>query len=377
MAEKRDYYEVLGVPKTASTDEIKKAYRKMAKENHPDLNPDDKESEARFKQASEAYEVLSDSDKKARYDQFGHAGVDPSYSSGFDGFSGFGGVDFDLGSIFDSFFGGGGGSSSARRNGPQKGDSVRASIAISFEEAAFGVEKEISYTRVEACEECGGSGATKGSTPQTCDQCKGTGTVKTVRQTPFGSMSQSGVCLKCGGTGKIISDPCKRCNGKGLLRKNKKLSVSIPAGIDNGQTLSVRAQGDAGKNGGATGDLLLTVSVKPHGVFERDGNSVLCDMPITFVQATLGAELEVPTLDGKVKYTMPEGTQTGTVFRLKGKGIPNLGGKGRGDQFVTVTVEIPRNLSDEQKAQLRRIGEIVGDDSHSKRKSFFERFGLK
>ncbi len=377
--EKRDYYEVLGVSKTATDDEIKKAYRKKAKENHPDLNPGDAAAEARFKEAGEAYEVLSDSEKRARYDQFGFAGVDPNYGAGAGGgYGSYGGFsDFsDLGSIFNDFFGGGA-STAQRRNAPARGESVRTSVVISFEEAAFGCKKEVSVSRVETCSECGGSGAEKGSDVETCSTCKGRGSINTVRQTVFGAIQQSTTCPNCGGRGKTIKNPCPTCKGKGKVRKNKKITVNIPAGIDNGQTISLSGQGNAGSNGGPSGDLLVTVSVRPHAIFEREGSSVYCEIPITFVQAALGAELEVPTLDGKVKYTMPEGTQTGTVFRLRGKGMPVLNSKTRGDQYVTVVVETPRNLSSEQKELLRRLGDSMGDESHARRKSFFDKIKEK
>ncbi len=360
MADKRDYYDVLGVSRSASEDEIKKAYRKLAKENHPDLHPGDTAAEARFKEINEAYEVLSDKDKRAKYDQFGHAAFDPN--AGFDGFGGGGasGFDFDLGSIFDSFFGGGG-SSQRRRNAPQRGESIRAGITLSFEEAVFGCDKEVSVNRVEACDSCGGSGCAEGTTPEVCSECHGTGTVQSVRQTAFGAFSQTTTCRKCGGRGKIIHQPCPKCKGAGQVRRTKKISVQIPAGIDDGQTISLRGQGNAGVNGGPTGDLLITVSVRPHPYFVRDGSSILYEMPISIVQASLGCDLEVPTLDGKVQYHVPEGTQTGTVFRLRGKGVPHLRGDGRGDQYVTVTVETPKNLTAEQKRLLEELGESLGE----------------
>lgn len=374
---KRDYYEVLGVSKTASDDEIKKAYRKKAKENHPDLNPGDKEAEARFKEAGEAYEVLGDPDKRKRYDQFGFAGVDPNYGAGAGGYGDFGGFggfsDFsDLGSIFSDFFGGGG-STSQRRNAPSRGESIRSSVTLEFEEAAFGCKKEINISRIETCPDCNGTGAENSADIETCSRCKGRGSVTSVRQTAFGAIQQSSTCPQCGGTGKIIKNPCTKCKGKGKIRRNKKIEVNIPAGIDDGQTISIGGQGNAGSNGGPSGDLLVTVSVRDHAIFEREGSSIYCEIPVTFVQAALGAELEVPTLDGKVKYTMPEGTQTGTVFRLRGKGVPVLNSKGRGDQYVTVTVETPRNLTSEQKELLRKLGATLGDASHAKRKSFFDK----
>ena len=374
--QKRDYYEVLGVQKGASEPDIKKAYRKLAKENHPDLNPGDKEAEARFMEINEAYEVLSDSDKRARYDQFGFAGVDPNYAAQNGGYGGFdGGFDFgDLGDIFGSFFGGGFGGGTRSRTGPQRGESLRMALTIAFEEAAFGCEKEVSLERVEQCETCGGSGAAPGTSPETCSNCGGTGTVQQRRQTPMGVFATTSPCPRCGGKGKIIPSPCKECGGSGQVRRHKTVMVSIPAGIDNGQIISLRGQGNAGKNGGPAGDLQIVVSVQRHQLFRRDGADVYCDAPITFTQAVLGGELEIPTIDGKVKYDIPEGTQTGTTFRLRGKGIPNVNGRGRGDQYVTVNIETPRNLNREQKEALRRFSETLKENNYKERKSFFDKF---
>ena len=378
MAEqKRDYYEVLGVSRGASEDEIKKAYKKMARKYHPDLNPGDKTAEEKFKEVNEAYEVLSDADKKARYDQYGHAGVDPNFGAGgfgggFDGSFDFG----DLGDIFGSFFGGGFGGARANPNAPQRGESLRTSVNISFEEAAFGCEKEVSIDRIEQCPDCRGSGCAKGTTAEVCPDCRGSGVIQQRRQTPLGYMSTSAPCQRCGGKGKIIHQPCPKCGGKGMIRHRKTIKVSIPAGIDNGQTISLRAQGNAGKNGGPAGDLLIVVSVRPHEIFRREGTSVLCEAPITFTQAVLGAELEIPTIDGKVKYTIPEGTQSGTTFRLKGKGIPGLNGRGRGDQYVTVYIETPRNLNREQKEALKKFSESLGEKNYEEHKSFFGKFKL-
>ena len=379
MAEqKRDYYEVLGVQKGATEAEIKKAYRKLAKENHPDLHPGDKEAEARFKEINEAYEVLSDSDKRSRYDQFGFAGVDPSYGAGAGGYGGGfeGGFDFgDLGDIFGSFFGGGFGGGGARsRTGPQRGESLRMGLTISFEEAAFGCEKEVSLERVEQCAACHGSGAAAGTSPETCPNCHGTGQVQQRRQTPMGVFATTTTCPRCGGKGKIISNPCKDCGGTGQVRRRKTVKVTIPAGIDDGQTISLRGQGNAGRNGGPAGDLLLVIGVRPHPLFRREGTSVLCEAPITFTQAVLGGEMEIPTIDGKVKYEIPEGTQTGTTFRLRGKGIPNMNGRGRGDQYVTVYIETPRNLTREQKEALRKFSDTLKENNYEERKSFFKKF---
>ena len=377
MAEqKRDYYEVLGVSKGASEDEIKKAYKKLARKYHPDLNPDNKEAEEKFKEVNEAYEVLSDANKKARYDQFGFAGVDPSYGAGGGGGGFDGSFDFgDLGDIFGSFFGGGfGGARRTNPNAPQRGESIRMAVTISFEEAAFGCEKSVSVDRMEQCNTCHGNGCAAGTTPEICPDCHGTGQVQVRRQTPMGVFATSSPCSRCGGKGKIIHQPCPDCHGSGAVRQHRTIQVSIPAGIDNGQTISVRGQGNAGKNGGPAGDLLVTITVRPHELFRREGTSVLCEAPITFAQAVLGAELEIPTIDGKVKYDLPEGTQSGTTFRLKGKGIPSLNGRGRGDQYVTVYIETPRNLNKEQKEALKKFAESVGDNNYEERKKFFRKF---
>ena len=379
MAEnKRDYYEVLGVSKGASEEEIKKAYKKLARKYHPDMNPGDKEAEEKFKEVNEANEVLSDPEKKARYDQFGFAGVDPGYGAGAGGGAyGAGGFDFgDLGDIFGSFFGGGFGGTRANPNAPQRGESLRTSVTISFEEAAFGCEKEISIERVEQFDTCRGTGCEKGTTAEVCPDCRGTGMVQQRRQTPLGFMSTSAPCGRCGGKGRIIHQPCKACHGSGQLRRRKTLKVTIPAGIDNGQTISLRGQGNVGRNGGPAGDLLIVIAVRPHEIFRREGTSVLCEAPITFTQAVLGAELEIPTIDGKVKYSIPEGTQSGTTFRLKGKGIPGLNGRARGDQYVTVYIETPRNLNREQKEALRKFSDTLGESNYEQRKSFFGKFKL-
>ena len=378
MADKRDYYEVLGLNKGASDDEIKKAYKKQARKYHPDLNPDNKEAEEKFKEVNEAYEVLSDPNKKSRYDQFGHAGVDPNFGAGGGYGGGFdGGFDFgDLGDIFGSFFGGGfgGGARRTNPNAPQRGESIRLSLAITFEEAAFGCEKDVTVERMDQCGTCHGNGCAPGTTPEVCSECRGTGTVQVRRQTPMGVFATTSPCGRCGGKGKIIHQPCPDCKGTGSVRKRKTIKASIPAGIDNGQTISVRGQGHAGKNGGPAGDLLITITVKPHDLFRREGTSVLCDAPITFAQAVLGAELEIPTIDGKVKYDLPEGTQSGTTFRLKGKGIPSINGRGRGDQYVTVYIETPKNLNKEQKEALKKFAEAVGDTNYEERRKFFKKF---
>ena len=372
--EKRDYYEVLGVSKGASEDEIKKAYKKLARKYHPDMNPGDKEAEEKFKEVNEANEVLSDPEKKARYDQFGFAGVDPNYGAGGAGGGFSGGFDFgDLGDIFGSFFGGGFGGGQARRNGPQRGESIRASVSVTFKEAAFGCEKEVTIQRSEQCTTCKGNGCAPGTTPEICPDCHGSGVVQVQQRTPMGVFASNRPCQRCHGTGKIIHQPCTDCGGTGAVRKRKTIKINIPAGIDHGQTISLRGQGNAGKNGGSAGDLLITVMVQPDEVFRREGVDVFCEAPITFAQATLGATLEIPTIDGKVKYDLPEGTQTGSVFRLRGKGIPVLNGRGRGDQYVTVNVETPRNLTREQKEALRTFSDMLGESNYEKRKSFFKK----
>ena len=370
---KRDYYEVLGVKKDASEAEIKRAYRKLAAQYHPDVNHEP-DAEAKFKEINEANEVLSDADKRARYDQFGFAGVDPNFNAGAAGGNPFGGFgDFgDLGDLFGSFFGGG---RSSRRssNAPARGEDISQRVEVTFEEAAFGTEKEISASRIENCDRCSGSGAEPGSSVETCLRCNGRGSVRT-QQNFMGMVMQSdSVCPDCRGTGKVIKTPCTRCKGKGKVRRSFKTKVKIPAGIDDGQTLRVRGEGCTGSNGGPNGDLMVTVSVGKHPIFTRQGQSVYCEMPISFTQAALGAELEVPTLDGKVRYTIGEGTQTGTPFRLKGKGIYYIGSKNRGDQFVTVVVETPTHLGKEQRELLKKLEE-ASDSSQPKRKKFFEKF---
>ena len=368
MADKRDYYEVLGVQKGASEDELKKAYRKLAKENHPDLHPGDKNCEARFKEINEAYEVLSDPDKRAKYDQFGHAAFDPNQGFGGGGFGGFG--DFSgfggFGDIFGDIFGFGGGGGGRNSNAPRKGDNLRANLNIKFEEAAFGVKKDVTLTRIEQCPDCKGSGCAAGTTAEVCPDCKGSGQVKTTQRTPFGMMQSNVQCSKCKGRGKIIHSPCQTCRGIGSIRRQHKVNINVPAGIDDGQTISLRGQGNAGINGGPAGDLLVTILVQPHARFEREGTSILLEQEISFAKAALGAEIEVPTLDGKVKLTVPEGTQTGTMFRLKGKGVPYLRSTGRGDQFVTVRVVVPKGLNSNQKEALKAFAESLGETVETK-----------
>lgn len=373
MAEKRDYYEVLGIQKGASDDEIKKAYRGMAKKYHPDLHPGDAEAEANFKEVNEAYEVLSDKEKRSRYDQFGHAGVDPNFGGGAGGGAYGGGFDFT--DIFDSFFGGGfGGGRRVNPNAPRRGSDVEANLVISFEEAAKGCKKTVSYQQIEDCEECHGTGAAAGTSPKTCPNCNGTGQVRINQRTPFGVVQSTTTCDRCHGTGKIIDTPCKACDGKGKVRRKKSIEITVPAGIADDQILNVSGKGNAGANGGPMGDLHVYVSVRPHPVFERRGNDVWCDMPITFTQAALGADMEVPTLDGKVSYHVHEGAQPGDVFRLKGKGIQDLNTRTKGDQYVRITVEVPKNLTEKQKELLRSFDESAGEKNYQKRKSFFSKF---
>ena len=379
MADKRDYYEVLGIQKGASEDEIKKAYRSLAKKYHPDLNPDNKEAEEKFKEVNEAYEVLSDPSKKERYDQFGHAGVDPSYQGGgFNGgFSGGGFTGgFGMEDIFDSIFGGGvfGGGRSSNPNAARRGQDIQQNITISFMEACNGVNTDITVEKLEKCEECGGNGCAKGTQPDTCPECHGTGQVRVQQRTPFGVISSAKTCSRCNGRGKVINNPCSKCGGYGRTRVNKKLNVSIPAGINDGQTIRLSGQGSNGVNGGPSGDVLLTVSVRPDPLFVRDEYDIHVDIPITFAQAALGDEIVVPTIDGKVKYTVPEGTQTGTVFRLKGKGVKRLNSSSRGDQYVKVYVEVPSKLTKKQKDALKAFEESLEDDkNYTKRPGFFEK----
>ena len=381
MADKRDYYEVLGVAKNANDDELKKAYRKQAKKYHPDLNPGDKEAEASFKEVNEAYEILSDSEKRARYDQFGFAGVDPNYGAGAGGGAGYGGFGggfggVDLGDIFGDLFGGGfgfgGGSSRQNPNAPRKGGDVRVSLALSFMEAVHGCTKTISIGKQEACPECGGSGAAKGTSPETCPDCNGQGYVNRNLRMGGMVMQQRQPCSRCGGQGKIVKTPCGHCHGTGRVSNKKNLEVKIPAGIGDDQSIALRGQGDTGVNGGPAGDVIVIITVRPDPMFERDGYDVWVTVPITYSQAVLGASVVVPTVDGQVEYDVPEGTQSGTTFRLRGKGIQYLGGRGRGDQYVKVTVEIPKKLNRTQRDALAAFEETLKDDNYEQRKGFFK-----
>lgn len=371
MAEKRDYYEVLGLSKNATDDEIKKAYRKAAKANHPDLHPDDKEAETRFKEINEAYEVLSDSTKRARYDQFGFDGPNMGGAGG-SGFGGFGGAD-GFGDIFDFFFNGQQGGRSRQHNGPQRGNDLRYNITLTFEEAAFGCTKEFKFQRNETCDACGGSGAKAGTSPKTCETCHGTGRVRQSVQSLFGQVVQEGACGTCGGTGKIIVDKCPKCSGRGQVRMMRTATVKFPAGVDDGAVKTLSGQGEPGKNGGPAGDLYVYVTVKPHKFFARDQYDLHCEIPISFTQAALGGEIDVPTLEEPVKYDLPEGTQNDTVFRIRNQGIKQLHGNGKGDLYFKVRVEVPKRLNEEQKNLLRELESSLTGKEYEGRKSFFER----
>ena len=387
MATKRDYYEVLGVNKNATEDEIKKAYRKLAKKYHPDANPDNKEeAEAKFKEVNEAYENLSDPQKRRMYDQFGANGPQGfggqggpfgqggyySYSSsGFDNFGDFG----DLGDIFSSIFGGGfggGRTSSSKRNGPSKGADLNVRMEITFEQSYLGVEKEIVITRDEECNHCHGTGAKPGTSPIKCPTCHGTGQVTQVQNTILGQMQTTRTCSACHGTGEIINEPCENCRGKGTVRKQPKIKVKIPAGIDDNQTVVLRGEGEPGKKGGAKGDLYITIKVKRHSIFTRKGNNVLCEIPITITQATLGAELEIPMVDGsKEKYKIPEGTQTGSKFNIRNKGFKSINSNSTGDFIFTVTVQTPKKLSKEQRELLVKLAQTMNEQPPVKKRGLF------
>lgn len=375
MADKRDYYEVLGVNKNATDDELKKAYRKLAKKYHPDANPDNKkEAEAKFKEVNEAYENLSDPQKRRMYDQFGHAG--PQGFGGNSGFysQGFEGFDVDLGDIFSSFFGGGfgGRSSRARNSGPTKGASLRYDIEITFEEAFSGVEKEISFNREETCGTCKGSGAKPGTTVNTCSMCNGTGQVTQMQTTILGQMQTTRTCPNCHGEGKIVTEHCETCRGKGKVRKATKIKVKIPQGIDDGQTVILRGEGAAGTKGGEKGDLFITVHLKKHKIYTRKQSNVYCEIPVTITQATLGANIDVPMVDGSIeKCKIPEATQTGTKFRIKGKGFKNPNSSYAGDFIFTVIVQTPKKLSKEQRTLLEQLAKTMNEQPPVRRKGIF------
>ncbi len=371
----KDYYAILGVNKGASDDEIKKAFRKLALKYHPDRNPGNKAAEEKFKEVNEAYQVLSDHDKRAQYDQFG--------TTDFSGQGDFGGFDFGgfhdfgggFGDIFDTIFGGGnfGGFSDSAKNGPKKGADLQYTLNLTFEEAAFGATKEIEITRGEECRKCNGTGASPGTRPVTCDKCGGTGQIRISRKTGLGNFVTVTTCDKCGGTGTIIKTPCPDCHGTGRVRRRRKITIKVPAGVDTGNTIPLRNEGEPGTRGGEFGDLYVNINVLPHKIFKRDGFDVICEMPLSFPQAALGAEIDVPTIDGLIKYTVPEGTQNGTIFRLRGKGIPKLRGYGRGDEILRIIVEVPTRLDESQKKLLRQYAEACGEDVNEQRKSFFNK----
>lgn len=366
---KRDYYEVLGASKQASADDIKKAFRKMARQYHPDANPDKKDAEEKFKEIAEAYEVLSDPEKRAAYDRFGHAGVNGQGFGGFEG--GFGGYgDFGgLGDIFEMFFGG-----SRARRGPERGADLRVDMEISFEEAAFGLEKDIKVPRNEECGTCGGTGASPGTKPQACPACNGSGQIQYAQNTPFGRIVQSRTCDRCRGAGKVIEKPCPTCNGAGQVRKTRSIHVKIPPGVDSGTRLRVSGEGGAGSRGGPRGDLYVNIHVKTHRFFRREGNDVIVEVPVSFAQAALGDEINVGTLDGEAKVKIPEGTQSGSVFRLRGRGMPDLHGHGRGDQLVRVKVVTPTRLTDKQKSLLMEFSVLSNENpAAGGEKGFFEK----
>ena len=372
MAAKRDFYEVLGVKKGASESEIKSAFRKMAMKYHPDKNPGDKRAEEKFKEVNEAYGILSDPDKKNKYDRFGHAGVDPNAGfGGGGGFGGFGGGGFeDIFDIFGGMFGGQ--SQSRRRNAPMKGRDLQTGIAVTFEEAAFGTKKQVTIDKYTECETCSGSGAAPGSAKTTCPKCGGSGEVKVTQKTPFGHFQSVMTCERCAGSGQIIEKPCADCGGTGKVRKEVTMSVDVPGGVDNDSVISIKGQGEPGLNGGPNGDLYLAITVKPHKLFKRKGQDLWLEMPITFAQAALGDELVVPTLSEKVSYTIPAGTQPETIFRLKGKGIKSLRGSKSGDLYIKVNLEVPTKLNSKQKKMIGELGKELTNESHSKRKSFAE-----
>ena len=389
MADKRDYYEVLGLKKGATEDEIKSAYRKMAMKYHPDRNPGDKTAEENFKEVNEAYGILSDPDKKSKYDRFGHAGVDPNSGfGGAGGFGGFGGFDFggtgggawngsfeDIFDMFGGMFGGGGfsGGATRRKTGPQRGRDLQRNITIEFEEAAFGAKKEISVTKMVKCKKCNGEGTAPGTQKRTCGKCNGTGSVTSVQSTAFGQFQSTRACPDCKGTGSIIDTPCPDCGGQGTLKKTIKINVDIPAGVDNGSVIPIKGQGEPGGNNGPAGDLYIVIEVKPHKMFKRSGSDLYLSVPISFDQAALGAKITVPTLDKKVEYTVPAGTQPNTVFRLKNKGIKNLRTGKPGDLYVEVTLEVPTKLNAQQKKSIEEMAEKVDKSCYQEKSSFAQK----
>lgn len=370
MADKRDFYEVLGIQKGASEDEIKKAYRKMAMKYHPDKNPGDKEAEEKFKEANEAYAVLSDPDKKSKYDRFGHAGVDPNagFGGGGAGFGGFGGFE----DIFDMFGGGFGGfgGRGARRNGPRKGNDLQKSITIEFTEAIFGCKKEIKLTKEVKCKTCNGEGTAPGTHKHTCEKCGGTGQVSQVSQTPFGTFQNVSACDACGGTGQVIDKPCPDCHGKGSVRKTVTLKIDIPAGVDSDSIIPIRGEGEPGVNGGPFGDLYIVINVKPHKIYKRRGDDLYLTMPISYDQAVLGDKVKVPGFNETYSYTLAPGTQTGSNFRLKGKGVKNPRTGRYGDLYVKVNIEVPTKLSSKEKKAIKSMAEEFSEDSYPRKKEF-------
>ncbi|MCL1873036.1 MAG: molecular chaperone DnaJ [Clostridiales bacterium] len=373
---KRDYYEVLGVSKTASQDEIKQAYKKLAKQYHPDLNPDSKTAEEKFKEASEAYEVLQDEDNRARYDQFGHEGTAGGYQGGYQGFGGFGGAG-SVNDIFEAFFGGGFGGRSNDPRAPRQGSDLRADVSIAFEEAATGLDKELNIVRLESCEICGGDGAEPGSRPKKCSSCGGSGKTRVNQTTPFGQFQTVRTCSTCGGSGSVVERPCKACSGGGRVRKERKIQVKIPPGVDNGSRLRMGGEGEGGQNGGPSGDLFIYIKVRPHKIFRREGDDVHSEFNLSFSWAALGIELEIPTLDGKVKLNIPEGTQSGATFRLRGRGFPKLRGYGKGDHFAKAKLITPSRLTEEQKQLFRQLEDSLrqgdGREEGEDKKGFFNK----
>ena len=381
MAESKDYYSILGVSKDATADDLKRAYRKLAKQYHPDAQhteEDKKKAEAKFKEINEAYSVLSDENKRAQYDRFGsnfeQAGFGGSgfggYSNAYD-FSGFGGIDFDLEDILGSVFGGGFGSSSKKSQGPTRGADIRTNMSLKFEEAAFGVKKEISITRNEKCDSCNGSGAKPGSRIITCDKCGGRGKIQMTQNTIMGAFSTVKTCDKCNGTGKVIETPCEKCSGKGIVRKSRKIEINVPAGIDDGQAISLRGEGDAGKKGGPNGDLYVVMKVSPHKYFKRNGFDISANVRVPFTKMALGGDIKIPTLEGEMEFNIPEGTTTGTKFRVKDQGIPILNGKGRGNLEFTVDVDVPKKLTDKQREILIEFAKTFGEEVNPKKRGIF------
>jgi len=375
----KDYYSILGIEKSAGQDEIRSAFRKLAIKYHPDKNKGDKAAEEKFKEINEAYQVLSDPQKRSNYDQFGTSEFDggPQGAQGFGGFGGFGGFDSDFGGfgdIFDSIFGGAGRGTRSRRSQAEPGADLEYNLNLTFEEAVFGCEKEVSINRNEKCETCNGTGAKKGTSPKTCDKCGGAGQIRVQRQTPLGTMSTVAVCDKCHGTGKIIDEPCSTCHGTGKERKHRKIKINVPAGVDTGNVIPLRGQGEHGTNGGPSGDLYINIRVSSHPKFKRSGFDISFDTHISFGMAVMGAEISVDTVDGPVKYTIPEGTQSGTVFRLRGKGVPRVNSSGRGDQYVKVIVDIPKKINEKQREALKNFMKISGEDVSDYKESFKDKF---